>query len=58
MKKAQVIIEKSKTGFAAYLPGLPGCVSTGVSLKLFSTIMTIFSHGERYRTSPESMKAC
>jgi len=28
----QVIIEKSNTGYSAYLPELPGCVSTGSSL--------------------------
>jgi len=32
MKKVQVIIEKSKTGFAAWLPELPGCASTGVTV--------------------------
>jgi predicted RNase H-like HicB family nuclease len=32
MNKITVIIEKSKGGFAAYLPDLPGCVSTGNSI--------------------------
>jgi predicted RNase H-like HicB family nuclease len=32
MEKVNVIIEKSKTGFSAYLPELPGCVSTGSSI--------------------------
>jgi len=32
MKKVQVIIEKSNTGYSAYLPELQGCVSTGSSL--------------------------
>lgn len=29
MHKVKVIIEKSKTGYAAYLPLIPGCVTTG-----------------------------
>lgn len=29
--KYVVLIEKSKTGFAAYSPDLPGCVATGAS---------------------------
>lgn len=32
MEKVQVIIEKSSTGYSAYIPELPGCVSTGSSL--------------------------
>lgn len=32
MNKVRVIIEKSRTGFSAYIPDLPGCVSTGQSL--------------------------
>jgi len=31
MHKYLVIIEKTSTGYSAYSPDLPGCVSTGVS---------------------------
>ena len=31
MTKYLVIIEKSKTGFSAYVPDLPGCIATGDS---------------------------
>ena len=33
MEKVQVIIERSKTGYSAYLPELPGCISTGSSIQ-------------------------
>ena len=29
MKKYQIIIEETATGFSAYSPDLPGCASTG-----------------------------
>ncbi len=29
MKKFLIIFEKSKDGYNAYLPGLPGCVAAG-----------------------------
>jgi predicted RNA binding protein YcfA (HicA-like mRNA interferase family) len=29
MKKYLIVIEPTQTGFSAYLPDLPGCVSTG-----------------------------
>ncbi len=29
MKKYLVVYEKTKTGFSAYSPDLPGCVATG-----------------------------
>ncbi|EKD28902.1 MAG: hypothetical protein ACD_79C00167G0003 [uncultured bacterium] len=29
MKKFLVIIEKTRTGFSAYAPDLPGCIATG-----------------------------
>jgi len=32
MGKVQVIIEKSSTGYSAYVPELPGCISTGSSV--------------------------
>jgi predicted RNase H-like HicB family nuclease len=28
------VIEKSKTGFAAYVPDLPGCIATGKTKQL------------------------
>ena len=31
MTKYLVIIEKSKTGYSAYVPDLPGCIATGKS---------------------------
>jgi len=32
MNKYLIIIEKTETGFSAYSPDLPGCVSTGTTL--------------------------
>lgn len=29
MKKFLFIIEKTRTGFSAYVPDLPGCIATG-----------------------------
>ncbi len=29
MKKFLTIIEKTKTGYSAYVPDLPGCIATG-----------------------------
>ncbi|MBN1363294.1 MAG: type II toxin-antitoxin system HicB family antitoxin [Syntrophaceae bacterium] len=29
MKKFLVLFEKTKTGFSAYAPDLPGCIATG-----------------------------
>ncbi len=29
MKKYLIVIEPTKTGFSAYSPDLPGCISTG-----------------------------
>ena len=34
MLKYLVIIEKSETGFSAYVPNLPGCVATGNTRKV------------------------
>ena len=31
MKRFLVVIEKSKSGFSAYSPDLPGCISTGAT---------------------------
>lgn len=33
MKRYAVVIEKTETGFGAYVPDLPGCVSTGHTLE-------------------------
>ena len=33
MKKYAVVFEKSDTGYAAYVPDLPGCITTGKSLE-------------------------
>ena len=32
MKKYAVVIEKTGTGYSAYVPDLPGCISTGKNL--------------------------
>ncbi len=37
--KFLVVIEKSKTGFSAYSPDLPGCVSTGKTRKQVTKYM-------------------
>jgi predicted RNase H-like HicB family nuclease len=29
MKRYLVVVERTKTGFSAYSPDLPGCISTG-----------------------------
>jgi predicted RNase H-like HicB family nuclease len=29
MKRHLIVVEETKTGFSAYSPDLPGCVSTG-----------------------------
>jgi len=29
MRKYLIILEKTKTGFSAYVPDLPGCIATG-----------------------------
>jgi predicted RNase H-like HicB family nuclease len=31
MKKYQIIIEKTNTGYSAYSPDVPGCAATGAS---------------------------
>jgi len=33
MKKYLVILERSKTGYGAYVPDLPGCVAAGKTRK-------------------------
>ena len=33
MKRYVVVIEKTGTGFGAYVPDLPGCVSTGCTIE-------------------------
>ena len=33
MKKYVAIFEKTGTGFSAYVPDLPGCISTGKTLE-------------------------
>lgn len=34
MQKFLIIIEKSETGFSAYVPDLPGCIATGDTKEL------------------------
>jgi predicted RNase H-like HicB family nuclease len=33
MRKFLIIIEKTDTGFSAYVPDLPGCIATGSTKK-------------------------
>jgi predicted RNase H-like HicB family nuclease len=33
MRRYPVVIEKTGTGFGAYVPDLPGCVSTGPTIQ-------------------------
>jgi predicted RNase H-like HicB family nuclease len=33
MRKFLIIIEKTNTGFSAYVPDLPGCIATGKTKK-------------------------
>lgn len=33
MKKYLVVFEKTKTGYSAFVPDLPGCISTGKTRK-------------------------
>ena len=37
--KYLIILEKTKTGFSAYSPDLPGCVAAGYSLEETETTM-------------------
>ena len=31
MKKFLIVLEKTRTGYSAYVPGLPGCIATAKS---------------------------
>jgi predicted RNase H-like HicB family nuclease len=31
MRKYLVVFEKTKTGYSAYVPDLPGCIATGIT---------------------------
>jgi predicted RNase H-like HicB family nuclease len=31
MKKYLIVVERTETGFSAYSPDLPGCISTGTT---------------------------
>jgi predicted RNase H-like HicB family nuclease len=33
MKKYLIVIEKTKTGYSAYSPDIPGCIATGKTKK-------------------------
>ncbi len=37
--KYLIVIEKTETGYSAYSPDLPGCVTTGVTVKQTETNM-------------------
>ena len=39
MRKYLIIIEKTKTGFSAFSPDLPGCVATGKTRKVIEKKM-------------------
>jgi len=32
MKRFAIVVEKAKSNYAAYVPDLPGCVATGVTV--------------------------
>jgi predicted RNase H-like HicB family nuclease len=34
-----IVLERSRTGYSAYVPDLPGCVTTGRTLKLTKRLM-------------------
>ena len=40
MTKYMIVIEESETGYSAYSPDLPGCVSTGVTRNEVEANMT------------------
>lgn len=33
MKKYAIVVERAKKNYAAYVPDLPGCVATGMTVK-------------------------
>lgn len=33
MKRYAIVVERAKTNYAAYVPDLPGCVATGITLE-------------------------
>lgn len=37
MKRFLVVVEKTKTGFSAYSPDVPGCIATATSRKAVET---------------------
>jgi predicted RNase H-like HicB family nuclease len=37
--KYAVVVEKTRTGFSAYVPDLPGCIATGKSFEETSRMM-------------------
>ena len=39
MQKYAVIFEKSRTGYSAYLPDLPGCIAAGSTLQETEQLM-------------------
>ncbi|NOT30037.1 MAG: type II toxin-antitoxin system HicB family antitoxin [Planctomycetes bacterium] len=55
--KFLVVIEKSRTGFAAYSPDLEGCVATGRTRRATETAMrsALAMHLEALRKSGESL---
>ncbi len=55
MKKYLIVIEETSTGFSAYSPDLPGCVSTGATREEVEQNMheAIEFHLDGLRTSGE-----
>ncbi len=39
MSKYLIILEKTKTGYSAYSPDLPGCIATGATKEETETLM-------------------
>ncbi len=56
MKKYAVVFEKAPQNWAAYVPDLPGCVTTGVSIeetrRLIAEAIEFHIEGMRLRGEP------
>jgi predicted RNase H-like HicB family nuclease len=50
-----VVLERTRTGYSAYIPDLPGCVTTGRTLDLTKTLLdeAIVFHQQGLRRSGE-----
>jgi len=52
-----VIFERSKTGYGAYVPDLPGCIATGTTLSITRNRMrkAIIAHLQAMREDGENI---